>query len=103
MALTSQQRKQLADVASNGDEMAASFNRYVISDQYIWDNYLRLKKEFPDQYVAVGDGELIAHDTDIEKVMEQIGQSGLDRGVVALRFIASKPRRLVLHSDHRNF
>lgn len=96
MTLTSQQVKELVEYASQSDEIRELHRRYGISADFISNNLASLVETYPDQYVAVGDGQILAHGKDIDRVLSEVDRSGYDRTYLALRFISKNPRRLVL-------
>lgn len=61
------------------------------------DNYATLLKRFPDQFVAVKDGEVAVSDHDLINLVAKLREAGLDpRTVVNIEYIGSKLRALLL-------
>lgn len=61
------------------------------------DNYEALLKRFPDQFVAVKDGEVAVSDQDLVNLVAKLREAGLDpRTDVDIEYIGTKLRTLLL-------
>ena len=66
-------------------------------EQAYWEaNADTLARQYPDQFVAVHDGKVIAHAPDLMELHEQVRSRGLDIQATWVRFLASDPRRFIL-------
>jgi hypothetical protein len=62
-----------------------------------WDKRANdLGKQFPDQFVAVYDGQVVAVAPHLRDVLQQLQAKGLDARHAWLRFLAVNPYRFVL-------
>ena len=53
-------------------------------------------RKYPDQFVAVHDGEVVAASPDLESLLEQLTARGLNVQRVGTRFVASNRYRYLL-------
>jgi hypothetical protein len=60
------------------------------------DNYERFRREYPDLWVTVRNGEVIDTDTDYERLRARLDAAGLERPEVWTRFVPRKPLDLIL-------
>ncbi|MBI5949891.1 MAG: hypothetical protein HY875_17275 [Chloroflexi bacterium] len=68
------------------------------SIQAFWDKHYReLLQEYPEQFVAVKDGKVIAADSDLATLVEELRARGIDvRTDVAIQFISAGSASLQL-------
>lgn len=66
--------------------------------QEFWDaHYAELVRDYPDQFVAVRGGEVIAAGSELSLLVNELGSRGIDaRTDVAIEFISLRSGRLVL-------
>ena len=55
-----------------------------------------LRTSYPDHYVAVYKGEVVAARKTLKKVLKELDDKGVPSNVVALRYIAQKPKQMIL-------
>lgn len=74
-----------------------SFEEAAQIRQY-WDaNYERLLAEYPEEFVAVKDGQVVAHDPDLTALFDKLQDLKLDpRTDVAIEFISAEAGTLIL-------
>lgn len=56
----------------------------------------QLVKRFPDQWIGIHDGEIIASGPSVEAVVRQFDAAGVPRGRGIVRYISRKPRKMFL-------
>lgn len=62
-----------------------------------WHAYAReLLAKYPDQFVAVHKGEIIATNSNLRQLIRDVKVKGLNPGQVWVRFLASNPERRLL-------
>ena len=59
------------------------------------DHYADLVQQYPDQFVAVRDGTVVARNPDLLQVVQSLKHQGIDPTRVWLRFLTTDPRRLM--------
>lgn len=65
--------------------------------QWIRDHFDELKRDYPDNYVAVLRGKVIAHHGDLDQLMKELEPlHGEGIGDLAIKFIPSEPVELIL-------
>jgi len=65
--------------------------------QWICDHYEELKARYPDEFVAVLHGRLIAHNSQIEVLLEGLRSRYEEQmGHIAIKFIYSQPPNIIL-------
>ena len=71
--------------------------RRADEERALWDahrtEYTRL---YPDQFVAVRNGELVDHDPDLMLLVQRLRANGLDVGDLSVQFMASSQHRFLL-------
>ena len=71
--------------------------READEDEAFWTGqFERLVREFPDQFVAAHNGEVVATAAQLEDLLSALSARGLDPQQVRIRFIASDPCRYLL-------
>ena len=67
-------------------------------DAFWHEHYEHYLKHYPDQFVAVTkeDGQFVAADPDLDRVLDAIGESGLAVRQVWVRWMAATPMRIAL-------
>ncbi len=66
-------------------------------DEAFWTSqFERLVRQFPDQFVAVRDGEVVAAASRLEDLLSALSARGLDPQQARIRFIPSDPSRYLL-------
>jgi Family of unknown function (DUF5678) len=67
------------------------------AEQAFWsEHYGELLEQYPDQFVAVREGKVIAANPDLQQLLRSLKQQGIEPRDVWLRFLATDPRRLML-------
>ena len=65
-------------------------------EQGFWrDHYSRLLQQYPDQFVAVRDGAVVATNPDLQRLLESLEHQSIEPTAVWVRFLATDPRRLM--------
>jgi hypothetical protein len=66
-------------------------------EQDFWrHHYAELLQQYPDQFVAVRDGAVVAANPDLRLLLESLKHQGIEPTAVWVRFLATDPRRLML-------
>jgi hypothetical protein len=74
-----------------------SFDRFAQDMDWIEDQYENLKEKFPEEYVAVFDREVIGHNSDFEKLLEELRSKYGDRvSELAIKYIYKEQPAIVL-------
>ena len=64
--------------------------------QRLLDEHDDLKLRFPDQWVAVSKDGLVAHNEDLNALIEVYTEAGYDRNRVAVKLLETEPRPMIL-------
>ena len=75
---------------------AHTLREFQRSARVLSENQPRLIDEYPDQWIAVSDGTVVAHGYKLDKVLRQIDQNGIHRSDIIVRFIERTQRTLIL-------
>lgn len=94
MATISTERAR--ELFGDPDEIVARLNTFRESARVFSSDQPRLIALYPEQWVAVVDGEVIAHSTSFETLMRQIEASGTPSQHVMVRFIDTNPGALIV-------
>lgn len=86
----------LKDMDERPRDMARSLRKFHRAERVLSDDHPRLIDQYSDQWVAVSDGAVIAHGTDLNKVLRQVDNKGVPRSDIIVRFIERTQRTLIL-------
>jgi hypothetical protein len=65
-------------------------------EQDFWrDHYAALLQQYPDHFVAVRDGAVVATNPDLQQLLKSLKHQGIEPTAVWVRFLATDPRRLM--------
>jgi hypothetical protein len=65
-------------------------------EQDFWrDHYSELLQQYPDHFVAVREGTVVATNPDLQQLLDTLKHQGIDPTAVWVRFLATDPRRLM--------
>jgi hypothetical protein len=65
-------------------------------EQDFWrDHYGELLQQYPDHFVAVQGGAVVATNPDLQQLLASLKHQGIEPTAVWVRFLASDPRRLM--------
>ena len=71
--------------------------RFEKDMQWIYDRYESLKQRYPNEFVAVYNGQIVAHSRDIDALVRELRrQYGDKASEIAVKFIYKEPPNLVL-------
>ena len=76
--------------------LADEFKCFRKSSLVFSSRHQRLIDRYPEQWVAVYDGKIKAHDSSYESVLAQIDRVNVPRKLVIIRYIARNPMNMVL-------
>jgi hypothetical protein len=78
-------------------EAALAAWRRAEEEQAFWDAHgAELVRQYPDQYIAVDAGQVVAASSDLQQVVAELGEKGLEPAKVWIRFLDAHPTTLVL-------
>jgi len=86
MVVTSREKARLTRAWRLFDIEAKALNRH----------YRAWTKRYPDQFIAVHDGRVVAASPDPEALLRTLTERGLRPTQVLIRFMAKEPRRFLL-------
>lgn len=78
------------------EEINASFKAAEVERAFWHAHHDEFLKTYPDQFVAVLDGEVIATSPDLLKLDRLLKRKGVKMGSVWLKFMETNPRRYIL-------
>ncbi len=68
-------------------EVLSQFISFEASGAYISKNYGYIQENFPDLYIAVEDGKVIASSKDFNRLMDKLKKMNKDPKLVVIEFI----------------
>lgn len=86
----------LAQMNERPESAVRSLHNFERSAHVLSNNQPRLIDEYPDQWVAVSEGAVVANGETLDAVLRQVDKKGLTRSDVIVRFIERTQRTLVL-------
>ena len=66
-----------------------------LEDAFWREHYGQYLEQYPDQFVAVSEGEVVATDSDLQQLMRILEAKRLDARRVWVRFMTTDPRRVM--------
>ena len=86
----------LAQMDERPDNAARSLREFQRSAHVLSSNQPGLIDEYPDQWIAVSDGTVVAHGENLNNVLRQVDKKDVRRSDVIVRFIERTQRTLIL-------
>ncbi len=80
----------------NLEEVEEELERAAAATAFWRDHYAELLERYPDQFVAVREGDVVATNPNLEGLLESLKRLGIEPTSVWVRFLATDPRRLML-------
>ena len=77
-------------------KIAQSLRKFQRAARVLSSNQPRLIDEYPDQWVAVNDSNVVAHGDTLDTVLQQVDEKGVHRSDVIVRFLERTQRTLIL-------
>ena len=67
------------------------------AEQAFWEtHYGELLERYPDQFVAVSDGVVIATNPDLQQLIQDLEHRGIEPRRIWVRFVTADPHRIML-------
>ncbi len=70
--------------------------QFAADMEYLHSHWKELRAAYPNCYVVVYQGQVVATGPNLKKIMKALDKQDIPSNVVALRFIADPPKRLIL-------
>ena len=86
----------LSKMKERKGDIASSLEEFQRSSHVLSDDHPRLIDEYPDQWVAVAEGAVVAHGETLEHVLARVDSKKISRADVIVRFIERTNRTLIL-------
>lgn len=80
----------------NREELDAHFYQFGRDVDYFNSIWQQVKKDYPEQYVAVYRGEIVATHAKLKKLLAVLEGKGVSGKHAVVRFVRSKNRPLIL-------
>ena len=80
------------------DEAAISRKRdeFRRNTDYLESNYAELVKQYPNQWVAIHEGSIVAVGTALKSVQRKLDRKGIGRSNAIIEFLDKEPRILIV-------
>jgi len=67
-----------------------------IDDNFLKDNYSKLKEKYPDKFIAVKNGKVIAEGSNMDTIKAELKEIGEDPAFITIEFIHRKGTVIIL-------
>ena len=74
----------------------AAHKQFCEDGNYLSAIWPQVRKEYPDQYVAVYKGAIVASHKTLKGVLTKMDDKGVPKNRAVLRYAFKKPRRMIL-------
>ncbi len=78
------------------EDLERGFEEFESGILWIRAHFEELKKQYPDQLIAVREGKVIAHSSDLNSLLDMLDPYGDETSHMAIKFIPSQPLNMVL-------
>ena len=77
----------------NRKELDAHFRQFCVDSDYLNSIWAQVRKDYPDQYVAVYGEQIVATNANLKKLLIALKDKGIPSNHTAVRFASKKRRR----------
>ena len=70
--------------------------QFCKDSDYLSSIWTQVRRDYPDQYVAVYEGRIVAADGTLRGVLKRMDSEGVPKNHTVLRFASKNPRRMIL-------
>jgi hypothetical protein len=67
-----------------------------VNENFLKEKYSELRKDYPDEFVAIKNGEVKANAPKVKILMKKLKEKGIDSAFVIIEFIHKKGTLLIL-------
>ena len=82
--------------AALDDETVDAYEQFCADTEYLFGMDDEMRARYPDCFVAVYHGEVVASGPTLEEVMHDVDHREVPRSAVAIDYITKEPRSLIL-------
>ena len=75
-----------------------TFQQFCEDSDYLNSIWPQVRKEYPDRFVAVYKGEIVAEHETLDGVLAEMDGKGVPKNHAVLRYVSNKPRRRILYA-----
>jgi hypothetical protein len=81
--------------------LSEKLRQYELEEKYFDEKYEILRREYPDEFVAIYNRTVIGHGKDLRKLREKLRESGIDPNEAYIRrtYFKEKPPKLLFRMD----
>jgi len=83
-------------LADKKDEINRTFKLFISNTNWINTNLDNLRKQHPNEYIAVYNREVVFTDKDLSDLKEKLRKENVDLQKTAIEFVRKKPIKLLL-------
>ena len=73
-----------------------AFLQFCEDGAYLTSIWAQVREEYPDRFVAVYKGEVVAAHKTLKGVLAEMDGRGVPKNQAVLRYVSGKPRRMIL-------
>ena len=83
-------------LADKKDEINRTFKLFISNTNWINTNLDKLRKQHPNEYIAVYNREVVLTDKDLSDLKEKLRKENVDLQKTAIEFVRKEPIKLLL-------
>jgi hypothetical protein len=88
--------KSISDMIGDPKLLDAEMESYRRDVDVLWSHFAELAAKYPKQWVAVYNGKVQASAPNLDRLLVAVAELGLPRERIAVRYMDTTPRRMVL-------
>ena len=83
--------------------LARIFAEFEADSLYLAEQRSELTRAYPDEWIAIHDGSVVAHAPEHQEVLDRLRTLNLNPGFTVTSFLNTRPTNLTLRCDSRLF
>ena len=70
--------------------------RFCADSDYLNSIWPKIRKEYPDKYIAFFQRQVVASDPELDQVLVELKSNDLPANHIVIRYVSKTPRRMIL-------
>ena len=88
--------RHIIETLGGAKEIHEGLRKYSSQVEYFESQRAKLTKQYPDQWVAMSDGVIVATDDSLEVLIARVDDLGISRIGLLVEYLETEPRNMIL-------